>query len=200
MLTPLKKATSFGVPHGAALRTGAVVAVDVNNERVVELAHVLDGLDDAADLVVHVRLIGGKDFHLLDIELLLLGCTIIPVLDDVRRPGLQLRVGRNDSETLLIGEDGFTQLVPAVVEQVHRVDLVHPFLRRMVRRVSRPRHVMQKERLVRLDLVDAVEVLNRVVRHAGDQVPAWFAFEGVDLRGVAEQVRFHWLASPPTKP
>ena len=73
-----------------ALGAGAVVAVDVDDERVVELAHVLDGLDDAADFVVVVGLIGGEDFDLLDKELLLLGRAIIPVLEDFGRPGLQL--------------------------------------------------------------------------------------------------------------
>ena len=37
-----------------ALGAGAVVAVDVDDQRVVELAHVLDRLDHAADLVVGI--------------------------------------------------------------------------------------------------------------------------------------------------
>jgi hypothetical protein len=37
-------------------------------------------------------------------------------------------------------------------------------------------------------LVDPVQVINRVVRHAGDQVPFRFALEGINLRGIAEQI------------
>ena len=42
-----------------ALGAGAVVAADVDDQRVVELAHVLDRLDHAADLVVGVGEVGG---------------------------------------------------------------------------------------------------------------------------------------------
>ena len=102
-----------GRAHRAALGAGAVVAVDVDDERVVELAHVLDGLNDAPDLVVVVGREGGKDLHLLDVELLLLGRAIIPVFEDIRRPGLQLGVLRDHAELLLVFEDLLAQLVPA---------------------------------------------------------------------------------------
>ena len=54
-----------------ALGARAVVAVDVDDQRVVELAQVLEGLDHAADLVVAVGGVGGEDFDLADEELLL---------------------------------------------------------------------------------------------------------------------------------
>ena len=76
-----------GRAQRATLGAGAVVAVDVDDERVVELAHVLDGLDDAPNLVVIVGRISGEDFHLTDEELFLLGRAIIPILDDLGRPG-----------------------------------------------------------------------------------------------------------------
>ncbi len=136
-----------GRAERAALGAGAVVAVDVDDERVVELAHVLDGLDDAADLVVVVGRIGGEDFHLLDEELLLLGRAVIPVLEDIRRPGLQLGVLRDHAEPLLVLEDPLAQLVPAVVEEVHVADLLHPFLGRMMRRVRGAGRVLDEERL-----------------------------------------------------
>ena len=47
-----------------ALGARAVVAGDVDDERVVEFAHVLHGLDDAADLVVGVGREGGEDVRL----------------------------------------------------------------------------------------------------------------------------------------
>ena len=58
---------------GRAFGAGAVVAADVDDQRVVELAHVLDRLDHAADLVIGVGQIGGIDVGLADEELLLLG-------------------------------------------------------------------------------------------------------------------------------
>ncbi len=62
-----------GRAHRAAFGAGAVVAVDVDDKRIVELAHVLDGLNDAPDFVIVVGGEGGEDFHLFDVELLLLG-------------------------------------------------------------------------------------------------------------------------------
>ena len=75
-----------GRAEEAALGAGAVVAVDVDDERVVELAHVLDGLDDAADLVIVVGRVGGEDFDLPDEQLLLLRRALIPFLQHFRRP------------------------------------------------------------------------------------------------------------------
>ena len=49
-------------PFGAR----AVVAGDVDDQRVVELAQVLDRLDDAADLMIGVREVGAEDVRLLD--------------------------------------------------------------------------------------------------------------------------------------
>ena len=57
------------VEHAFGAR--AVVAADIDDQRVVELAEVLDGLDDPADLVVGVGEVGAVDVRLLDEELLL---------------------------------------------------------------------------------------------------------------------------------
>ena len=54
-----------------AFGAGAVVAADVDDQRVVELAHVLDRLDDAADLMVGIGGVAGKDLRLARIEFLL---------------------------------------------------------------------------------------------------------------------------------
>ena len=102
-------------PGHPAFGAGAVVAGDVEDERVVELAHVLDRLDDTARLVVgHVEE-GGEDLGLTGEELLLFGREILPVLDVV---GLlrQLGVGRDDAELLLLLEDPLADHVPAFVE------------------------------------------------------------------------------------
>jgi hypothetical protein len=83
----LKNATSFGCAVRAAFGAGAVVAVDVDDERVVQLAQVLEVLDHAADLVVAVRGIGSEDLHLADEELLLLGRQLVPGLQHLSGQG-----------------------------------------------------------------------------------------------------------------
>ena len=54
-----------------AFGAGAVVAADVDDQRVVELAHVLDRLDDAADLMVGIGGVAGEHLRLARVELLL---------------------------------------------------------------------------------------------------------------------------------
>ena len=65
------------VEHAFGAR--AVVAADVDDQRVVELAHVFDRLDDAADFVVGVGEVGAVDVGLLDEELLLFPAERIPL-------------------------------------------------------------------------------------------------------------------------
>ena len=188
-LRPLKNATSFGVPSGPALGAGAVVAVDVDDQRVVEPAQVLEGLDHAADLVVVVGGIGGEDFNLPDEELLRLRAELVPRLQEVIGPRRQLRIPGDHAEALLVLKDALAQLVVAIVEEVHGTDLVHPLLGRVMRRVRGAGRVLDEDRLAGVGLVDARDVVDGVVRHAGDKVPARLALEGIDLGGVAEQIR-----------
>jgi hypothetical protein len=54
-----------------AFRAIAVVAADVNDERVVELTHVLHLLDYPPNFVVGIGRIGRKDLRLAGIEFLL---------------------------------------------------------------------------------------------------------------------------------
>ena len=154
-----------------ALGAGAVVAVDVDDQRVVELAQVLEGLDHAPDLVVVVGGVGGEDLDLADEELLLLRAELIPRLQDVLGPGRQLRILGDHAEPLLVLEDALAQLLVAVVEEVHRADLVHPLLGRVVRRVRGAGRVLDEDRLGRVGLVDPRHVVDGVVGHRGDQVP-----------------------------
>ncbi len=170
-----------------ALGAHAVVAADEDDQGVVELAELLDRLDDAADLVVGVGHVGGPDIDLAEIELLLVGGQRVPLGQDVR-PGGQFRVGRNDAELLLVLEDALAHLFPAVVEQLHRADLVHPLLGGMVRRVRGARRVVDEPRPLRVGRGLGVDVLDGVVGHGGDQVPARLAVVGMDRGGVAEQV------------
>ena len=73
-----------------ALGARAVVAFDVDDQRVVELAQVLDRLDDAADLVVGVGDVGGEDLGLAREQLLAVGVERVP-LRQIVRPGRELR-------------------------------------------------------------------------------------------------------------
>ena len=114
---------------------------------------------------------------------------VVPVLENVRRPGFQLRVGRDHAEFLLVLEDLIAHLVPALVKEMQLADLVDPFLGRMMRRVRGARRVLDEERLARHRLVDAVQVIDRIVGHAGDEIPFRLAGKGIDLRRVAEQIR-----------
>ena len=51
---------------------------DVNDQRVVELAHVLDGLNHAANLMVGVSRVGGEDIRLTNEEFLFIGSERVP--------------------------------------------------------------------------------------------------------------------------
>ena len=69
-----------------AFRTRAVVTIDIDDKRIVALAQLVDGLDDATDLVIVVGSIGRKDFDLPDEELLLDIGELIPMLQLVFGP------------------------------------------------------------------------------------------------------------------
>ena len=62
-----------------AFGAGAVVTADVNDQGVVKLAHVLDRLNHATDLMVGVSGVGGKYFRLMREELLAVGIERIPL-------------------------------------------------------------------------------------------------------------------------
>ena len=135
----------LGVPTSGAFGAGAVVAADVDDQRVVEFAHVLDRLDHAADLVVGVGRVGGEDLRLAGEEFLFISGERVP-LRQVVRPRRELRVRRDHAEPLLVGEDLLAHLVPAHVELA--LELLDPLLLRLVRRVGAAGHVIDEERLV----------------------------------------------------
>ena len=76
-----------------ALGARAIVAADVDDQSVVEFAHVLDRLNDPADFVVGVGEVGPVHIGLLDEQLLLVAAQRIPVRQ-VLRPRRQLGVLR----------------------------------------------------------------------------------------------------------
>ena len=171
-----------------ALRARTVVAADVDDQRVVEFAEIFHGLDDAADFVVGIGEERAVDIRLFDEELLLEKAERIP-LRQFLRPRRQPGVVRHDAQALLVGEDRFAQLVPALVEEVHRADLVDPLRRGVMRRMGRPRDVIDEEGLFGREFLQLLHVLDRLVGHRSLQIPAGIVLERIDGRRVAVQVR-----------
>ena len=179
-----------------AFRARAIVAADIDDERIVELSEVFHRLDDAAHFIVGVGLVGRIDVRLLDKELLLLQIKRVPsgqlrAAVDVLpvRPRSQLRVLGQDAEFFLIGKNGVAQFLPTVVEEMHRADLVYPLLRRVVRGVDTAGHVIDEEGLVGGEFLELLHVLDGFVGHRRGEVPGGIAHERIDRRRVAEEVR-----------
>src|SRR5215469_8096856 len=72
---------------------------------------------------------------------------------------------------------------------MHIADLLEPLGRGMMRSVRGSRDVVDEPRFAGSDLLELLDVLDRLVGHRRLQVPARIALEGVDGRRVAEQVR-----------
>src|SRR5208282_5747749 len=106
-----------------AFRARTVVPRYVDDQGVVQFAHIFYGLDDAPDLVVRVSQVGSKDIGLFDKQLLLFPAEGIP-LRQILRPLREFRVLWHDPQSFLIGKDGFAYFVPALVEQMHIADLL----------------------------------------------------------------------------
>ncbi|CAH0300022.1 hypothetical protein ROS9278_04518 [Roseomonas sp. CECT 9278] len=170
-----------------AFGAAAIVAADVDDQRVVALAEALDLGDDAADLGVGIGQVGRVDIGLADEQPLRSVGQAVPARHVVG-PGRELRIRRDHAHALLVGEDAFAQAFIAVVEQVHRLDPLHPFAGRVVRGVGAAGRVVDEPRAVRRDLGLGADIGDGVVRHRGDQVEARVAVVGMDRRGVAEQV------------
>ena len=143
-----------------ALHAGAVVAPDVDDERVVELAHLLDGVEQAADVPVGVLGEAGEDLHLARVQLLLRVAEGVPGGEEVGALG-QLGVRRYDAELLLALERLLAVGVPAVVELA--LVLVGPLLGDVVRGVAAAGGVVDEPRLLRVLSADRVEPLDGLV-------------------------------------
>ena len=178
-----------GVHVGRAERrafgTRAVVAVDVDDQRVVELPHVLDGLDHPTDLMVGIGGIGGEDLRLSREELLLVGRERLP-FRQLCGPRGELRICGNDAQLLLIGEDLLAHVVPAHVELA--LELVDPLLRRLVRRVTSSGHVVDEERLVGRRGLERLHVLDGLIGHVRGEVVVGLVDPREDLVVISEQV------------
>ena len=129
-----------------ALRRSAVVADDEVDQRVVEHAHLLERIDQPADVMVGVLHERGIHLHLALQRRLELGIHVIPGRDLLvaRR---QHGIGGNDAQFLLLVEGDLALLVPAVGELA--LVLLDPLLRHVMRRMRGARREVHEERLVR---------------------------------------------------
>ena len=169
-----------------AFGTGAVVAVDINDQRVVELALILHFLDDAADLVVGIGRVAGVDLGLPGEQLLLVGRQRFPFRQIVG-PGRKVRIRGNNSQPFLIGENLLAHGIPAHVELA--LEFFDPLRLRLVRRVAAAGNVVDEERLVGRSGVELLDVFDRLVRHVGGEVIVGFADPRKNLPVVLEQIR-----------
>ena len=151
-----------------ALHAGAVVAPDPDDQRVVELAQLLDGVDDPADVVVGVLRVAGVDLHLPGVE----GLAVV----GERRP----RPGNASSRGVSSASAGITPSCfwRAKVSSRSRSQpwsnlplvLVGPLRGDVVRRVAAPGGEVGEERLARVLAADPVQPLDGLVGHGVRQV------------------------------
>jgi hypothetical protein len=100
----------------------AVVAADIDDECVVELALVFNFLNDPTDFMVGIGRVGRKNVRLTNKKLLLVGAECLPflklrstVFGLAIRPRCELGIRRNYTEPLLVGEDCLAQLGAVIV-------------------------------------------------------------------------------------
>lgn len=88
---------------------GAVVPLDVNDQGVVQLAEIFNGVEDAPHLVVGIGQGRGIDLHHAGIDLFVVGIQRVP-RRDVLGAFCQLGIRRNDAHLLLAGKRLFPHL------------------------------------------------------------------------------------------
>src|SRR4029453_12902601 len=97
------------------LRRGTVVADDVEDQRVVEDAELLERVDETANVVVCVLEEAGEDLHLASEDRLQLDSHLVP-RGDLSRASGELGVGRDHAQFLLSSERLLADLIPALIE------------------------------------------------------------------------------------
>ncbi len=175
----------IGRARQRAFGTGAVVADDVDDQRVVELAHVLDRLDHAADFVVGIGRVARVHLGLPGKQLLLVGRKRLPLRQAIRPVG-QLGVVGDHSQALLVGEDPVAQDIPAHIE--FALELFHPLRLRLVRRVASSGNIVEEERLVGRRGVELLHIADRFVSRVGDEVVIGFADPRENLLVILEKI------------
>ena len=180
-----------------AFGAGAVVADDVEEERVVQLADLFELRDQPADLVVGVLGEAGEGFHLALEEPLLLGAHVVP-RGDLLGPRRELGVGRDHAQLLLPREGLLAQLVPAAAELA--LVLRDPLLGHVVRGVRRAGGEVHVERLVRRERLLGADPVDRLVGHVRGEVVARRRAACSTRVTPSKMAGAHWFVSPPMKP
>ena len=155
------------MPTEPTLGTRAVVAGDVDEQGVIQLADVLQRLLESPDLVIGVLQEAGEHLGLACEETPLFCRQRVPRLD-VLWPVAQPGVRRDHAQLLLALERFISYLVPALVELA--LVLVGPRLRHMVRRMDRPGGVVDEERLVRRHRLLGFHPVDGLVGHVDGEV------------------------------
>ncbi len=170
------------LPFGA----GAVVAEDVDHDRVVTDPEPIELVDQPAGLRVHVLDEARVDFHQAQLERPL-GLRNAGPGRHVGRARRELRIGRNPAELLLAREHAFAVGIPAGVELA--LVLAGPFLADLVRTVRRAGRPVHEERLVRGERPMLAQPVDAALRHVLGQV-VLLVMGRFDGRRVLDQPRF----------
>ena len=156
---------------GRSLQARAVVAPDPQHDRVLELPHLLDRLQQSADVVVGVLGVPRVDLHLVREESLAVLRKRVPGGHRLVPRG-QFRPLWHDPQRLLTGERLFAQLVPALVELA--LVPVRPLLGHVVRRVAAAGGVIEHPRLRRVVATYPVQPVDGLVGHRLGEVERLF--------------------------
>ena len=143
-----------------ALHAGAVVAPDVDDQRVIQLIHFLDGVEQPAHVPVSILRETSKYFHLAGVQFLLGVAERVPCRVWVR-PRRQLGIRRDDAEFLLALKCPLAVLIPAIVKLA--LVFIGPRLGDMMRRMGGAGGVIDKPRLVGVMGADGMQPLDSLV-------------------------------------
>ncbi len=163
----MKNVVSLKDPGDRTLHGRTVVAPDVEDQRVVQLAHLIDRVEEPADVPVGVLREAREDLHLAGVELLLGVAQAVPrgIRVGSRR---ELSLWWDDAQLLLALEGALTVLVPTVIELA--LVLVGPLFRDVVRGVRRAGGVVDEPWLLRIVGPHRMEPLDRLVRDVVGEV------------------------------
>ena len=164
----------------------AVVAPDIEDERVVADSEPVEFVDQAPGLRVGVLGVAGEDFHQSPLEGLFVLGDILPGGERLR-PRRQFGVGRDVPQFLLSREDALAHGVPAIVELAFV--LVRPFLEDVMRCMDAARRPIHEERLVGRQSALLAHPGNPLVGQVLGQVVA-LALRGLDAVGVFHERGF----------
>ncbi len=174
----------FHVVQGAGQRTlgtGAIVAHDVDDERVVAQAHGVEGFHDPPHLGIDVLEEAREHFLRPGVQPSLVSRTGIPGGDRIGAWGELGTIGY-DPKLLLALEGQFTLAVPTMVERP--LVAVGPFGGDVMRGVRRARGDVGEERLVRGRAFLLADPTDAAIGDRFGEMPAWRIRRRLDRRRV----------------